>query len=193
MLTVETLVLASASPRRAELLKLLQSEFEVLPCPIPEDRLNGESPAVMVQRLAYAKARAARELRRHSTIVGADTVVVLGESVFGKPVSAEVARHMLQSLSGKIHSVLTGVCVWRRETCLVDFCRTDVIFSRMSEQEIAAYLKTGEPQDKAGAYAIQGFAARFVERVEGCYFNVVGLPVSLVYQMLKRTGYALNG
>lgn len=100
---------------------------------------------------------------------------------------------MLQLLSGKIHSVLTGICVWREETCLVDFSRTAVVFSRMSVQEIAAYLKTGEPLGKAGAYAIQGFASRFVERVEGCYFNVVGLPVSLLYQMLKRAGYPLNG
>jgi septum formation protein len=190
---VQTLVLASASPRRAGLLKLLQSEFEVLPCQVPEVLLNGESPAAMVQRLALAKARAARELRPGSTIIGADTVVVFEELTFGKPASAEEARCMLQLLSGKAHSVLTGVCVWREGNCLVDFSRTTVVFSQMSDQEIAAYLKTGEPVGKAGAYAIQGFASRFVERVEGCYFNVVGLPVSLLYQMLKRAGYQLNG
>ena len=189
----ESLVLASASPRRAELLKLLQVDFEILPSPVSEDQLYGESPEAMVQRLAQAKARTARNLRPESTVVGADTVVVFEDLVLSKPDSAEDAKKMLQCLSGRTHLVLTGICVLRGHTTLVDLSRTTVRFSRMSAREIASYLSTGEPLDKAGAYAIQGAASRFVERVEGCYFNVVGLPISLLYQMLKKAGFQFHG
>ena len=193
METKESLVLASASPRRAELLRLLDVDFEILPCQVSEHRLTGETPEVMVQRLAYAKARTVRDLRPTSTVVGADTVVVLEDQVFGKPDSIEDAGRMLRFLSGRTHFVLTGICVFRGHTNLVDFSRTAVRFNPMSDREITGYLNTGEPLDKAGAYAIQGVASRFIERVEGCYFNVVGLPLSLLYHMLKRMGFRFDG
>ena len=193
METKDSLVLASASPRRAELLRLLHVDFEIVPCQVSEHRLTGESPEVMVQRLAHAKALMGRNLRPNSTVVGADTVVVLEDQVFGKPDSIEDAGRMLQCLSGRTHFVLTGICVFRGHTNLVDCSRTAVRFNSMSEREITAYLSTGEPLDKAGAYAIQGAASRFVERIEGCYFNVVGLPVSLLYHMLKKVGFRFDG
>jgi len=191
--TKESLVLASASPRRAELLRLLLVNFEILPCQVSEHRLRGESPEGMVKRLALTKARMGRRLRPSSTVVGADTVVVLGNRVFGKPDSVEEARRMLQCLSGKTHFVLTRICVFRSRTRLVDYSRTAVRFNKISDQEITDYLRTGEPLDKAGAYAIQGAASRFVEKVEGCYFNVVGLPVSLLYHLLKKAGFRFDG
>jgi septum formation protein len=147
----------------------------------------------MVQRLALAKAREGRGLRPSSTVVGADTVVVFENQVFGKPDSVEEARRMLRCLSGRTHFVLTGICVFHGHTSQVDCSRTAVQFNHMSAREITDYLRTGEPLDKAGAYAIQGAASRFVERVEGCYFNVVGLPVSLLYHMLKKAGFRFDG
>ena len=191
--TKESLVLASASPRRAELLRLLLVNFEILPCQVSEHRLRGESAEVMVKRLALAKARMGRRLRPNSTVVGADTVVIFETQIFGKPDSVEDARSMLRCLSGRTHFVLTGICVFHGHTRLVDYSRTAVRFNRISDREITDYLRTGEPLDKAGAYAIQGAASRFVEGVEGCYFNVVGLPVSLLYHMLKKAGFRFDG
>ncbi|HVN78655.1 MAG TPA: Maf family protein [Terriglobia bacterium] len=191
--TKESLVLASASPRRAELLRLLLVDFEILPCQVSERRLRGESPEGLVKRLALAKARMGRSLRPSSTVVGADTVVVFENRVFGKPDSVEEARRMLRCLSGKTHFVFTGICVLHGRTRLVDYSRTAVRFNEITDREITDYLRTGEPLDKAGAYAIQGTASRFVERIEGCYFNVVGLPVSLLYIMLKKAGFRFNG
>jgi septum formation protein len=186
------IVLASASPRRRELLKLLQLDFEVLSCPIAETARLDESPQEMVQRLARAKAEAAQSLRPQSIVVGADTVVVCDHQMFGKPRSNKAAQIMLSKLSGRVHQVLTGVCVLHGQKCELALSETLVQFSSLSSHEIEAYLKTGEPFDKAGAYAIQGFGARFIERIDGCYFNVVGLPISLLYQMLKRIGCSFN-
>jgi septum formation protein len=186
-------VLASASPRREELLKLLLKEFETLSCPVPEDRRNQESPQEMAQRLALAKAQAVLSLRPESTVIGADTVVVCAGDLFGKPSSREDARRMLRCLSGRSHHVITGVCVLQGSRSLIDFAQTVVVFSPLSDPEIACCLETGEPLDKAGAYAIQGIASRFIERIEGCFFNVVGLPVSLLYHMLKEVGLKFDG
>jgi nucleoside triphosphate pyrophosphatase len=187
------LVLASQSPRRRELLTLLCGEFEVLASQVSETSKRKEPPRKMVQRLARAKAQAVQVLRPDSVIVGADTVVICRGLVLGKPKSHRDARQMLMRLSGKTHRVLTGLCVLRDHQCCMGVSATQVQFSPLSDSEIERYLKTGEPFDKAGAYAIQGFAARYVERIDGCYFNVVGLPISLLYQMLRRVGYPLYG
>jgi septum formation protein len=187
------IVLASASPRRIELLRLLVKGFEILPSQVKEELIPGESPETMVLRLARMKAESARVQRPHATIIGADTVVVCDHQVFGKPSSQQDAAVMLRALSGRRHQVLTGVCVGSPGGWDVRLSETTVVFSPLSETEIADYLTTGEPQDKAGGYAIQGYGARFIERVEGCYFNVVGLPMSLLYRMLKEAGGKING
>ncbi len=187
------LVLASVSPRRRELLKLLVSDFEVLAGEVTEVPRDGESPEVLVQRLARLKAEAVRKLRPDAIVVGADTVVVSEDRILGKPGSVQEARRMLVMLSGRTHHVLTGVCVLRGENCLINVSKTAVRFSSLSDPELDFYLGTGEPMDKAGAYAIQGIGSRFIERIDGCYFNVVGLPISLLYQMLLRIGLEFNG
>jgi septum formation protein len=186
-------VLASSSPRRRDLLGLLCSNFEVIPSQIEEFQRPGESPFQMVQRLAKAKAMAVHQFRPKSVIIGADTVVVCEGQILGKPRSPEEARSMLQKLSGRAHEVITGLCVVKGEIVAVDAARTVVRFSILSRNEIEDYLATGEPFDKAGAYATQGKASRFVEGIEGCYFNVVGLPVSLLYRILRRPEFLLYG
>ena len=186
-------VLASSSPRRRDLLGLLCSNFEVIPSRIEEFQQPGESPIQMVQRLAKEKAIAVHNSRPESLVIGADTVVVCEGQILGKPGSPDEARAMLQKLSGRTHEVMTGLCVLKGETVAVDAARTLVRFSLLSVEEIEDYLATGEPFDKAGAYATQGKAARFVEAIEGCFFNVVGLPVSLLYRMLRRPEFLLYG
>jgi septum formation protein len=201
------LILASASPRRREILQAAGFEFEVVPTSVVEQKLPGESPDQFVRRMATEKAEAAFarivdscavpiNIPIMAPILGADTVVVLGDETLGKPVSAEDARRMLRLLSGKQHRVLTGLCLlappqtWplplsdlRRE---IEVASTTVRFAQLTPEEIEEYVASGEAFDKAGAYAIQGLASKYVEGIEGCYFNVVGLPVSLLYQMLKR-------
>ena len=186
-------ILASASPRRQELLKLLIPKFDVVPSDVDEQVIPGESPSDLVQRLAREKATVVRKLHPHAAILSADTIVLCDQEVLGKPASPEEACRMLGKLSGQTHKVLTGVCLLHREICRIDFSSTNVRFSVLSEWEINRYVKSGEPLDKAGAYAIQGGAARFIEAIEGCYFNVVGLPVSLIYRMLRELRYELHG
>jgi septum formation protein len=193
------LILASASPRRREILKGAGIPFTAITTSIPEIRRRGESPRVFVQRLAWEKAAAAqyalasRSAATH--LLGADTVVVVGNEVLGKPASSDDARRMLRLLSGRQHRVLTGVCLLSineyRTSKDVRVESTVVKFSRMSTEEIQAYIETKEPFDKAGAYGIQGAASKHIEWVRGCYFNVVGLPISLVYRMLKRADFSL--
>ena len=160
--------------------------FEVVPSDVDESIHAAERPATMVARLAREKALAVQEHRPSACIVGADTVVVCEEEILGKPASPEDARSMLRKLSGKTHQVLTGVCLLHLDRLFVECSTTAVTFCRLTEQEIENYLRSGEPFDKAGAYAIQGLGARFVEKIDGCHFNVVGLPVSRLYQMMKR-------
>ncbi len=193
MLLKPGLVLASESPRRQKLLKLLCTEFEVVPSGVSEVPELNESPHKMVRRLAQAKAKAVQVSRPHAVVVGADTAVVSDGQVLGKPVSEEDARNMLIRLSGKTHKVLTGLCVLHEQHCFCGVSKTSVRFSPLSPQEIEDYLKTGEPFGKAGAYAIQGYASRYVDKIDGCYFNVVGLPISLLYRMLQKVGYSLHG
>jgi len=187
------LILASSSPRRAEILCGAGFHFDVVSSAIDETPLPAESPAALVERLATAKAElAASHFSSPAIILAADTVVTLDGHLFGKPRSIDDARHMLQILSGRTHSVLTGVTLIR----LPDAERrsfvesTLVHFAQLTDDDITRYLATGEPKDKAGAYAIQGRAGRYIPRIEGDYFNVVGLPLARVTQALADLGYS---
>lgn len=152
--------------------------------PVEEVRRAGESPVDYVCRLAAAKAEAAWE-RADEIVLGADTTVAIDDHVLEKPADAGDARAMLRLLSGRGHTVITGICLRHREGVIVDHSATQVRFAPLTESEIAEYVASGEPFDKAGAYAIQGLASKFVENVNGCYFNVMGLPLSLVYRHWK--------
>lgn len=193
------LILASASPRRAEILRDAGFTFEVIPAHVDETRLPRESAVDHVSRLASSKARlVARSLaakKEKAFVIGADTVVVAGRHIIGKPVDAADARRILRLLSRKTHEVLTGVSVVDvssgKEAGHVETTR--VQFLRLSETDIRDYLATGEPFDKAGAYGIQGAGGRFVRRIEGCYFNVMGLPLSRVWTMLRDCGWRASG
>jgi len=186
------LILASASTRRAEILHDAGFSFAVLSSAVDETPVPGESPQGLVQRLADAKADlvSARAVGPAS-VVAADTEVVLDGHVLGKPRTSEDARRMLRKLSGRTHSVITGVTLIR----LPDAERrrfvetTQVHFAAIPEEEITRYLATGEPFDKAGSYAIQGRAGRYVSRIEGCYFNIVGLPLGRLCQSLLELGW----
>jgi septum formation protein len=189
------IVLASGSPRRAEVLRNAGLSFEVVPAEVDETRRADETPEELVGRLAEAKARfaAARVADRTgpALVVGADTAVVVDGLVLGKPASAEDARGMLRRLSGRTHAVITGLAVLRLpgEAARAERETTRVTFAPLTEREIEEYVASGEPFDKAGAYAIQGRGGRFVTRVEGCYFNVVGLPLARLYRMLRESGW----
>lgn len=182
---LKSLVLASASPRRAEILRTVGWPFEVQPAGVDESLLRGEAAPDYVQRLALAKSEAITASRLFGLVLGADTVVVADDVILGKPRDEEDARRMLRRLSGKWHEVLTGVALVRAEDRRrrVAYERTRVRFAVMSEREIEGYVATGEPLDKAGAYAVQGGAALFIEAIDGDYWNVVGLPVRLVYNL----------
>ena len=193
------LVLASASPRRRELLAQAGYTFEVRPAHIPEDPLPGEEPIAYVVRLAREKAEAVyRQLTGRDggtaakagegnglAVLGADTTVVVDGEILAKPEDAADAARMLQKLSGRTHRVITGVALATSDGTEVAAEVTAVRFVALADEEIAAYVATGEPMDKAGAYAIQGGAAKWIPRIEGCYFNVVGLPLALVTAMLE--------
>lgn len=177
------LVLASQSPRRKEILERAGIDFEVRVAGVPERVLPGEPPAAYVQRLAASKASAVAQ--PDEIVLGADTVVVLDQHILEKPHDEADARRMLGMLSGREHSVLTGICLCHPDGRISDVAETRVRFATLTDEEIAEYAASGEPQDKAGAYAIQGLASKFIDRIDGCYFNVVGLPVSLVYRHLR--------
>jgi len=182
------LVLASASPRRRELLSNAHISFEVHPAHINEDPLPNEPAKGYAERLAREKAQAVARTHPGDPVLGADTVVVIDNQILAKPVdTADVAR-MLRLLSGRTHQVITGVCLAINGHHTVASETTAVTMTEITEQEIAEYISTGEPMDKAGAYAIQGIASRWIPRIEGDYSNVVGLPVALVYRMLRQAG-----
>jgi septum formation protein len=180
------LVLASASPRRQELLRNAGIAFEVQPADIPEDPLPGEAAKECAERLAREKALAVASRRPHDFVLGADTVVVVDGQFLGKPCDVADAARMLRLLSGREHQVITGVCLVVDGQPSVASATTLVTLSKITEQDIAAYVASGEPMDKAGAYAIQGIASRWIPRIEGDYSNVVGLPVALVFRMLRE-------
>jgi septum formation protein len=183
------LVLASASPRRQELLRNAGISFVVQPADVDETPAAGETARDCAERLACDKALAVSRARPQDLVLGADTIVVVDEAILGKPVDAEDAARMLRLLSGRVHSVITGVCLVkpaaRAPEVTVASEATLVTVNQLSDSEIKAYVATGEPMDKAGAYAIQGMASRWIPRIEGDYSNVVGLPVALVYKMLR--------
>jgi septum formation protein len=180
------LVLASASPRRQELLRNAGIAFEIQPADIPEDPLPGESAKACAERLAREKALAVAAKRPKDVILGADTIVVIDNQILGKPADAADAHRMLRLLAGRTHQVITGVCLVVDGQCSVASETTTVTMTPMSDQEIRDYVATGEPMDKAGAYAIQGIASRWIPRIEGDYSNVVGLPVARIYRMLRE-------
>ena len=180
------LILASASPRRAELLRNARIPFEVEPSSLHEAPLPGETPLQYAQRLARDKATAVLARHPKALVLGADTVVVVDQHLLEKPADADDAARMLRLLSGRTHQVITGVCLAAAGIERTEAEVTLVTFTTMSEKEIEEYIATGEPMDKAGAYGIQGMASRWAERVEGCYFNVVGLPVARAYRMLSE-------
>jgi septum formation protein len=209
------LILASASPRRAELLRAAGIEFDVLVAAVDESIRPGEAPEEHVRRRAEDKARAVIAQAGDRPVLAADTVVVVDGTILGKPADSEDAKRMLRRLSGRVHEVVTGVALVLGEgdsrprqtdrkgrlddeeiagpTCEVhvEVAVTTVEFAELSDADIAWYVVSGEPADKAGAYAVQGLASRFVTRIEGSYSNVVGLPVAVVCQMCKRAGLLL--
>jgi septum formation protein len=178
------LVLASQSPRRREILRQAGIPFLVRVADVDESVVSGESPAEYVQRLAEAKARAVAA-GPEEIVLGADTTVVIDGEILAKPADAADARRMLSLLAGRRHEVLTGICLVRGGAADCGYASTEVVFAPLSEREIEEYVESGEPMDKAGAYAIQGLASKFVERIDGDFFNVMGLPVALVYSKLK--------
>ncbi|HZR66058.1 MAG TPA: Maf family protein [Terriglobales bacterium] len=184
------IVLASASPRRQELLREMGIEFVVKPANIPEIRFPDELPRGFAERMAREKARAvqATDAPESAVVLGADTIVVIENIVLGKPIDKRDAAHMLRLLSGRKHQVITGVALLVRDFEDVRSESTDVYFSEICEEDIREYVDSGEPMDKAGAYAIQGQASRWISRIDGDYSNVVGLPVALVKQMLRERG-----
>jgi septum formation protein len=192
MLTIEKqiLILASASPRRQELLREAGITFETHPAHIPEDRLPGEPAVDYAKRLSGEKALTVARHFAGRFVLGADTIVVVDDDVLEKPLDHHDAARMLRLLSGRAHNVITGVSLVT-PTGIIDTrtCTTQVIFRKLTEQEIQTYVASNEPMDKAGAYAIQGGAAGFADRMEGGYSNVVGLPLLLVAEMLQASQF----
>jgi septum formation protein len=208
MFDSQSIILASASPRRAELLRAAGIAFEIHAAHVDEDVHDGEAPDAYVLRVAEAKARVIAARFPDRVVLGADTTVVLDKRILGKPRDQDDAQRMLRMLSGRVHEVLSGVCVCSPaeispgkanprdaghfapqicdpRICDIRLARTSVEFAPLTDEQIAWYTASEEPMDKAGAYAIQGLASRFVTRVEGSYSNVVGLPVALVWEMLR--------
>jgi septum formation protein len=187
---VPTIVLASASPRRAELLRNAGIPFTVDVANIPEVGRPGESPVEHAERLARDKAQVVARRNPGKIVLGADTIVVVGDQILGKPRDAKDAARMLRLLSGRAHEVITGVCLAFLETgnrkLETSSEQTKVYFAQLNSDDLQNYISTKEPMDKAGAYAIQGIASRWITRIEGDYANVVGLPVALVWKMLQE-------
>jgi septum formation protein len=187
------LILASASPRRSELLAQAGLKFTAVPANLNEDLLPDEAAAAYVQRLAEEKAQAVWNAHRSADtvaepllVLGADTCVVCDGHILGKPTDTADARRMLELLSGRTHAVLTGLAVVKADKIVRDLEITQVTFNCLQDSEIAQYIASGEPLDKAGAYAIQGYAARWIPRIEGCYFNVMGLPIARTVALLAE-------
>ena len=186
-------VLASASPRRADLLRAAAIPFDVVPVDVDEQFLPGEKPEGAVVRLAEAKAAAALMSRPDAVVLGADTLVVVGGEALAKPADAADAARMLRLLSGRSHEVLTGICLLSVARRFAHVESTRVQVARLSDAEIDWYVSTREPFDKAGGYAVQGLASRFIEGIDGSYSNVVGLPIASVYGLLKQLGCDILG
>lgn len=183
-------ILASVSPRRKELLEGMGIEFDVIPSGINEDFLNGETPRDHVLRLSKEKSSAVSRNNPDAWVLGADTIVIIDGDVIGKPETQNDARAMLARLSGREHQVITGFTIVNKSigVMITDAVESFVIFKEISEDEMDWYVKTKEPYDKAGGYAVQGMAAFFIREIRGSYTNVVGLPLTEVVTALKRVG-----
>jgi septum formation protein len=188
---MQNLILASSSPRRKELLENLQLSFNTVSSDVDEQYDPKWKPDKVVMELALRKAKFVSEQYPTSFVIGSDTVVVNDNHILGKPENREAAFSMLKSLSGKTHSVYTGVALVTPTNERTFFEKTDVVFWELSDEEINQYLDTGEPFDKAGAYGIQGFGSVLVKGITGDYFSVVGLPVSRTMRELKQAGYVI--
>ena len=181
----DKIILASASPRRRELLSLITTDFEVITADVDETVDENETPENTVMMLSKKKAMAVSLLHKGRKVIGADTIVVCDGKILGKPVSHKNAEEMLKMLSGRTHQVLTGVTITDGEKTKTFFVASDVTFFRLTDEEISAYAESGESDDKAGAYGIQGKGSLLVEKINGDYFNIVGLPVSALNKKLK--------
>ncbi len=186
------LILASASPRRAELLRAAGFPFDVLPADVDETLTADESPESYVRRLAVAKGAAVASVAGQRPVLAADTIVTIDGHILGKPTGAADAIRMLRLLSGRTHEVITGVSLTWESVPYVDVARTAVEFAPLADAELEWYVASGEGLDKAGSYAIQGLASRFVTRIDGSYSNVVGLPVALVYSLCTNAGLLVS-
>ena len=187
---MKKIILASQSPRRRDLLKQISLEFEIDPSNYKEDMSLKMEPKKLAEFLSLGKAKDVAQRHKDSIIISADTIVAVDDEVFGKPKTPEKAKYMLQKLSGKAHSVITGFTIIDTETDkqISKSVETKVYFKNLSEKEVDAYITSGEPLDKGGSYAIQGLAALFVEKIEGDYFNIVGLPILSLTEELKSFG-----
>jgi septum formation protein len=182
------IILASSSPRRRELLTMIGLDYSIETSGEEEVQPHGLPPAEYVKTLALQKAQPVADLHPNDCVIGADTIVYLEGDILGKPHTPEVAKAYLTRMQGKSHVVFTGVAVLKNGIADVRHCETKVTFAPMTEREIDQYVATGEPLDKAGAYGVQGPGGVFVERVEGNYFNVIGLPLPMLYKMLTDVG-----
>ncbi|HBN83825.1 MAG TPA: hypothetical protein DDZ89_08265 [Clostridiales bacterium] len=191
----DKIILASESPRRKELLESVGCDFCVIPPDVKEEEIpyHGSNPEEYAMKLAELKAESVSSENPKTLVLAADTIVVADEEIYGKPKDREQAGEMLRNLSGKRHRVITGVCIIKRDqqVKLLDYRCTDVWFDCLTEEKLQSYLDTGEYADKAGAYGIQEKGALLVEKIEGCFFNVMGLPLNLVESMLNKTGRSL--
>lgn len=188
MIKLPKLILASGSPRRAEIMKSVGWDFEKDVPDVDESVIDGESPEDYVVRLAKTKADVIAKRHTGEMVLGADTTVVIEDQIIGKPLDIDDARRMLEMLSGNWHEVLTGVAIVNNGGTNTGLQRTRVKFAEMNANEINFLVELGDPLDKAGAYAVQAQAALFIEGIEGDYWNVVGLPISLVYDLVKGVG-----
>lgn len=182
------IILASSSPRRRELLSMIGLNYRIETSGEEEVQPHGLPPAEFVKTLALQKAQPVAQLHPHDCVIGADTVVYLEGDILGKPHTPQVAKTYLTRMQGKSHVVFTGIAVVKDGRTDIRHCETTVTFAPMTEREIDAYVATGEPLDKAGAYGVQGPGGVFVERVDGNYFNVIGMPLPLLYRMLIDAG-----
>nr|MBP7333635.1 septum formation protein Maf [Candidatus Cloacimonas sp.] len=181
LLHYKKVILASLSPRRKELFSLLGISFTAIPAKLDET-INNEAPQTQAMQNALRKAQIVKDkVNKDALVVSADTLVALDNHILGKPANAEEAGKYLRLLSGRSHSVYTGICIYYNDLAEINYEQTFVTFAELSEAEINSYIATGEPLDKAGAYGIQGFGAQFITKVEGCYFNVMGFPIRLFY------------
>ena len=182
------IILASASPRRKEILENTNVKFKIMASDIEELTLEGESPCQMVMRLAFEKGMDIASKQKSDLIISADTIVVLDNKVLGKPKDEVEAIHMIESLSGKTHQVITGISLINLENNkkIIDYVISNVKFKNLSKEDINDYIRTNESLDKAGAYGIQGYGALLVDEIQGDYFNIVGLPISRLSDLLKK-------